>query len=230
MKRALFVLISTVFVTAPAGAQWTGMPVWNSPQGGSGLTISGDYGVVGTANDSSALRDLKGNTFGARAALGLGPLTLTAGVASFKSDSLNSRTATYGGQVALRLIGGSLIPVDVNVQGGVAASGKVTSGGPSNLPALTRATAAVGISVPLPTPGVSIEPYFAPGLRYTHRSDATTGVTTNQTKFGFTLGANLGFSGTFGLHAAYDYEKTDTGNLATFGVGAHLGFKLPLGM
>jgi len=28
------------------------------------------------------------------------------------------------------------------------------------------ATGAVGISVPLPTPGISIEPYFSPGIRY----------------------------------------------------------------
>jgi opacity protein-like surface antigen len=230
MKRAVLVIGLLALAAGSAAAQWTGMPVWNSPKSGSGLTISGDYGVVGTATDSSRLTALKGNAFGGRASLGLGPLTLTAGVASFKSDSLNSRTTTYGGQVALRLIGGSLLPVAVNLQGGVAGSGSVTSGGPTNLPSLTRATAAVGISVPLPTPGVSIEPYFSPGIRFTHRSDATTGASTNQTKFGFAVGANFGFSGPFGIHAAYDYEKTDTGNLATFGVGAHLGFHLPLGM
>lgn len=230
MKRAVLTLGLAALLTVPAAAQWTGMPVWNSPKGGTGLTIYGDYGVVGTATDSTALTALHGNAFGARASLGLGTLTLTAGVASFKSDSLNDRTTTYGGQVDMRLIGGSLLPVAVNLQGGVAGSGKVTSGGPTNLPALTRVTGAVGISVPLPTPGVSIEPYFSPGIRFTHRSDATTGTSTNQTKFGFTVGANLGFSALFGIHAAYDYEKTDTGNLATFGVGGHLSFHLPLGM
>ncbi len=230
MKRAVLTLGLMALLTVPAAAQWTGMPVWNSPKGGTGLTISGDYGVVGTATDSTALTALHGDAFGARAALGLGPFTVTAGVASFKSDSLTDRTTTYGGQVALRLVGGSLIPVNINVQGGVAGSGKVTSGGPTNLPALTRATGAVGISVPLPTPGVSIEPYFAPGIRFTHRSDATTGTATNQTKFGFVVGANLGFSSVFGIHAAYDYEKTDTGNLAVFGIGGHVEFHLPLGM
>src|SRR5947209_13946786 len=45
MKRsALIVAVSAVLVAAPAAAQWTGMPVWNDPKGGTGITISGDYG------------------------------------------------------------------------------------------------------------------------------------------------------------------------------------------
>ncbi len=46
MKRALLVMGLFAFAAASAAAQWTGMPVWNSPKGGTGLTISGDYGPI----------------------------------------------------------------------------------------------------------------------------------------------------------------------------------------
>src|SRR2546428_10683234 len=78
MKRsALIVAVSAVLVAAPAAAQWTGMPVWNDPKGGTGITISGDYGKP---NDNYR----GGNAWGGRAALGVGTVTLTAGVATLK--------------------------------------------------------------------------------------------------------------------------------------------------
>src|SRR2546428_12068453 len=73
MKRsALIVAVSAVLVAAPAAAQWTGMPVWNDPKGGTGITISGDYGKP---NDDYR----GGHAWGGRAALGVGTVTLTAG-------------------------------------------------------------------------------------------------------------------------------------------------------
>ncbi|HTD69543.1 MAG TPA: hypothetical protein VK647_03750, partial [Gemmatimonadales bacterium] len=85
-------------------------------------------------------------------------------------------------------------------------------------------TGAVGFSVPLPTPGISIEPYFSPGVRY-HSSGGT-----NSTEFGYVFGANLSF-GLVGVHLAYDNERLKTGgSRRVFGVGAHLDLHLPLGM
>ena len=90
--------------------------------------------------------------------------------------------------------------------------------------ARTAVTGAVGFSVPLPTPGISIEPYFSPGIRY--RSSGGT----NTTKFGYVFGANLSF-GLVGVHLAYDNErKTGGGNVGVFGVGLHVDLHLPLGM
>src|SRR5439155_1110469 len=60
-------------------------------------------------------------------------------------------------------------------------------------------------------------------------SAAGTGASASHTKFGFVLGANLGF-GLFGLHAAYDYQDSDTGDKKVFGLGAHVAIKVPLGM
>src|SRR5439155_142969 len=71
MKRALAVLMLAAFGTAPAAAQWLGMPSWNSPKGG-GVAISADYG-----QPNADAR--KGTAYGARLSLGVGTGTLTAG-------------------------------------------------------------------------------------------------------------------------------------------------------
>jgi hypothetical protein len=124
----------------------------------------------------------------------------------------------------MRLIGGSLLPVAVNLQvGGTHANSTTTT------PELTMATGAVGISVPLPTPGISIEPYFSPGIRYRNVS-LPTPIGGHSTEFGYTIGANLGF-GLLGAHVAYDGERRKgRGMIGTFGIGLHLGMHLPLGM
>jgi hypothetical protein len=225
MKRATFILAVVVFSAAPvapAVAQWLGAPAWNAPKMGTGLTIYGDYGAPNT--DAG-----KGNAFGGRAALGLGTLTLTAGVESWKANAFNDRTTSYGGTAAFRLIGGSLLPVAVNLQVGAARSNAVTSG-TQTLPAETTVLSAVGVSVPLPTPGFSIEPYLSPGIRYHKYSNVPSGTPDHETNFGWVIGGNLGF-GMVGIHLAYDSEKFDNGTThGVFGVGADVGFHLPLGM
>jgi len=214
----LALLVGTALVAAPAGAQWTGMPVWNDPKGGTGITISGEYGRPDSAYG-------KGNAWGGRAALGVGTVTLTAGVATYKPEGSSDATTTVGGQAAFRVIGGSLLPFAVNLQAGAGTSTKITSSG---YPKRTSVTGAVGMSVLLPTPGVSIEPYFSPGVRYVRLEDAITGVSASQTKFGYALGANLTF-GMLGVHLAYDYQKLDVGSTGVFGVGAHLDIRAPGG-
>ncbi len=79
MRRGFLVVGMIACAAGPVAAQWLGEPVWNSPKGGTGLTISGDY-----AKPNSDYG--KGNTWGGRAALGLGTLTVTVGVESWKPD------------------------------------------------------------------------------------------------------------------------------------------------
>src|SRR2546429_1644454 len=120
MKRsALVVIVSVVLVAAPAAAQWTGMPVWNDPKGGTGITISGDYGKP---NDDYR----GGHAWGGRAALGVGTVTLTAGGGTYKPEGSSDATNTVGGQAAFRGIGGSLLPFAVNLQAGAGPSTKIT--------------------------------------------------------------------------------------------------------
>src|SRR5436190_23563254 len=152
--RAVLTLGLAACLATPATAQWLGMPVWNSPKGGTGVTISGDYGKPNDAYGG-------GNAWGGHASLGVGTLTLTAGVSSLKTDIDPVRVTSWGGNAAFRLIGGSLLPFSLNLQAGAARTSAVDLGR-----ARTYVTGAVGFSVPLPTPGISIEPYFSPGIRY----------------------------------------------------------------
>ena len=222
MKRVVILFGLAASFAAPAAAQWLGMPAWNSPKGGTGVTFYGDYGAP---NDNAG----KGNAFGGRAALGIGTITLTAGVASRKVDSVNVRLTSYGGTAAFRLIGGSLIPVSVDLQLGAAHSAAVTFAQGGSLPAQTNVLAAVGLSVPLPTPGISVEPYFSPGIRYHHFSNVTAPASDHQTNFGWTVGGNFSF-GLVGIHVAYDSEKFDNGTHGVLGVGADVGLRLPMGL
>src|SRR3989442_13907618 len=42
--RAVLTLGLVTCLATPVAAQWLGMPAWNTPKGGTGLTIYGDYG------------------------------------------------------------------------------------------------------------------------------------------------------------------------------------------
>jgi hypothetical protein len=152
----------------------------------------------------------------------VGTLTLTAGVGSYKSDSLGpDRITSWGGQADLRVIGGSLLPVAVNVQAGAVRTSAVEG------LRQTYVMGAVGLAVPLPAPGISIEPYLSPGLRYRNFGPGNG----SSTQFGYAAGANLGF-GVFGVHVAYDYEHREGGGgVGVFGLGAHVTLRLlPMGM
>src|SRR5213594_835067 len=167
MKRALLTLALTVSLATPAAAQWLGEPMWNDPQAGTGFTIYGDY----TQPNSDAGG---GNAVGGRVTLGAGTFTLTGGVSSWKADLVSPRITTFGGTAAFRLLGGSLIPVAVNLQLGGGHSLEITSSTVAP-PVQTMLLGAVGLSVPLPTPVVSIEPYISPGIRYHHYNNVAPG-------------------------------------------------------
>jgi len=215
MNRVLSVMALAVTVATPAAAQWAGMPVWNSPKGGTGITISGDYA---RPNADAG----KGNAFGARGTVGLGSLSVTAGFASWKPSGAGAVSAkSVGGDAAFRVIGGTLLPINVNLLVGGA---RTTASG---FPGLTTLVAGGGVSVSLPTPGISIEPY----LSLTDRWNKVSGVSGTNSNFGWTLGANLGFGGVFGAHFAYDSQKiTGGGTAGIIGIGAHVALKVPLGM
>jgi opacity protein-like surface antigen len=213
MKRIALVVVLAAAAASPAAAQWLGMPVWNSPKGGTGITISGDYGKPGSDWG-------KGNAFGARGTVGLGNLSITAGFSSWKPSGASNSAKSIGGTAAFRVIGGTLLPVNVNLLVGGARA--TASGSPD----LTNLVAGAGASITLPTPGVSVEPYVSLTNRWLKES----GVSGTSSNFGWTIGANLGF-GLLGVHVAYDSQKLNGplggGTGRVLGVGAHLALKVP---
>jgi hypothetical protein len=204
MKRIVVALGLAALVAAPAAAQLSGMPVWNSVKGGTGITVNADFGKP--SSDAGG-----GSAFGARGSIGLANLTVGAGISSYKPDGGTS-SMSFGGNVAMKIMGGGLLPIGINFQGGVGRNSDAD---------LTTLTAAVGVAVTPTTPGMSLEVYASPGIRYSKPGGGT-----GDSNFGFAIGANVGF-GMFGAHVAYDYTKVTGGNLGIFGIGAHVALKVP---
>ena len=218
MKRMLLTLAGLAVLAIPLAAQWLGQPVWNTPKGGTGITISGDYARPKAGFDAGAG---DGDAWGARAAFALGTLTLTGGVSTWKPDGAAESFTSLGGDADFRLVGGTLLPVAVNFQLGATRTDSANA-----IPARTRVIGAVGFSVPLPMPSVNIEPYFSPGVRY--EDPVPSGG--SSTEFGYAIGANLSF-GVLGAHIAYDHENLKGGgSRGVWGVGLHVGLHAPLGM
>ena len=88
------------------------------------------------------------------------------GSPSWKPSGAGAVSAkSVGGDAAFRVIGGTLLPINVNLLVGGA---RTTASG---APGLTTLVAGGGVSVSLPTPGISIEPY----LSLTNRWHKTSG-------------------------------------------------------
>src|SRR6266496_3015866 len=120
MKRLAVIIGLIACVAMPAAAQWQGMPVWNNPKGGTGVTVNGDLGLP---NSDAG----KGTAFGARATLGLANISFTAGVASWKPKGADASTTSVGGVAQFRAIGGSLIPIALNIQLGAGTAGAINT-------------------------------------------------------------------------------------------------------
>ena len=214
MKRTLTVLAAAAFAVSPLVAQSLGMPNWSSPKGGTGITISGD---LAKPNEDWG----KGTAYGARGSFGFGAITLTAALASWKPDGASDAYPSIGGQAAFRVIGGSLMPLALSLQ--LDGSRVGAANGDS---ALTRVGLGGAVSVNVPTPGLSIEPYLAVNNRW-YKFSGSTGTESN---IAWTLGANVGF-GMMGLHLAYDSESLDGGGTGgIWGLGVHFAIKAPVGM
>ena len=214
MKRTLTILAAAVVAAAPLTAQAVGMPNWSNPKGGTGITISGDLAMPNADMG-------KGTAFGARASVGLGTLTLTGGLASWKPKGAPDSYTSFGADAAFRVIGGSLLPVAISLKAGAGRTG--AANGDSSL---TRINLGGAVSVNVPTPGLSIEPYLAVSNRWYKFS----GLSGTQSNIGWTLGANVGL-GMMGLHVAYDSESFGGGvTNGILGIGVHFSLKAPIGM
>ena len=217
MKRIVTIAALIMFAATRAVAQWAGMPVWNNPKGGTGVTVDGDLGFP---NSNAG----KGTAFGARATLGLANISFTAGVSSWKPSGYSQSLTSVGGTAQFKVIGGSLIPVALNFQLGGSTTSSVDTGTVTLVPKLTTFLGGAGVSVNVPTPGINIEPYLSISNRWRKPSGGSTA-----SNVGWVIGANVGF-GMLGLHLAYDSQKVGGVTRGVIGIGAHVALKAPAGM
>jgi hypothetical protein len=204
-------------VTAsPMVAQPMGNPVY--APGGSGLTLALDHGAG--LNDASGKTDF----FGGRAELGLPIIRLGAGFGVYDTKVAGADKETaLAGNVALQILGGPVLPVSVSLFAGVGYL-KTSVGGSDQ----TSLSVPIGLalSVNIPTPGFSIDPWVAPRLQITRTSDITSDTD-----------VNFGLTGGLGAHVALDYVvvSAPTGSALSssdlspvlFGIGIHYTISLP---
>lgn len=201
-------------VASPALAQMLGNPVYFSPKQGIGLTIAGDFGRG--LNDNSG----KANYFGGRATLGLQMVAITAGAGSAKASGGDAELS-FGGDVAVKVLKGPMVPVTVSVQAGAAFWSSTFLGTDiSYLHVPIGAAVAFNVS----SPGASVEPWVAPRVDILRASN---GGSSTDTNIGASGGVNVGLPSGVGFHLALDYLNVSGGSPLMVGAGVHYTIKIP---
>lgn len=189
----------------------TGLPVRNAGIVG-GLTIGGE---IGFPNEDYG----KGKSFGARAALGLGPFGLSAVVSRWNPEGSAPAQTGVGGYLNLKVFGGPLIPLSVTLQGGAEYA---NNDGVKQL----HAPVGLGIALRIPNPALAIKPWIAPRLDVARISG--TGIQSDtETNFGISGGIDLSLLGGLSFGVAYDRTWVDTFNPSVFSAGASYTIKIP---
>lgn len=224
----LVVAVMLGVLAAPAAAQLNSIPVYTSPKGGTGITLYGDYGKG--LNDASG----KSRALAVRAVVGLAALQLGAGIGTVNPEFGGQRQNKFQwmATAALRLIGGGVLPLAVNVQAGYGRVELAQDSTEINIPI------SVGVGFSPPLPGFSLELWAAP--RYSIRDVKIGDLSVGQNGFGISAGASLGFSMGLGVYGAVDWEYLgeETGSVfdlpstkpAVVGVGLSYSFRLPGGL
>ena len=211
-SRAMtFVLLLGSGLSRVAGAQITGLPVRNNGVS-TGLMIGGE---VGFPNADYG----KGTAYGGRAALGLGPIGLSAVISSWNPKGPGSSITGTGGYLNLKVFGGPLVPFSVTLQGG-AEYAKVGGTKFYHIPA------GLGIALKIPNPALAIKPWIAPRLDYLRSS--FTGGDTGKARFGMSGGVDFSLLGGLGFGVSYDRVWYGSGlNPSVLSVGANYALKIP---
>jgi hypothetical protein len=201
----------------PAAAQVAGLPVFNTPvplgvSAGLDAGFNGDEAGGGTA-------------FGASVGYGSGIVGITATLATWSPDDGDAITS-IGGTMGVRVLGGPLNPLSVQLQGGVG-FWKQDAGVAGDVEFL-HVPLGVAVGMVIPSPAVSLRPWIAPRLDLLH---ADTEDVTDEgdwlTDFGLSAGLDLAFIGGLGLRAAYDVVSRDDDRPSVFSVGVNYVFSLP---
>lgn len=214
MRRTTIALMTLVLAAAPATAQVGGLPVFNSGVS-SGVSLNFDYGMP---NEDAG----KGKSLGFTAGVALGPIGFTGTYASHTPEGADAQS-WLGATANLKMFGGPLIPVSVNAQIGLGYS-SVDVGLPEDMK-VVNIPVGVGISLNIPTPGLSIKPWIAPRMQYTRSSGA---LDDSDTRFGISAGVNFGLVGGLNARAAYDQVKVEGATMGTISIGVGYNFNIPV--
>ena len=217
-RTAAFGLALFTGAAAPAAAQVLGLPVENAGVV-SGLGLSFDGALPTEAAGG-------GHAFGATAALGLGPLGVTARVSRFSPDALDPLWSA-GATLNYKVFGGPLVPIAATLQAGAGYATPEFACVPPTACDISewRFPVGLGISLTIPNPALAIKPWIAPRVDIVRSSIA--GVSSTETDFGVSGGVQLNLLTGLGLHATYDLMMSEPENRGIFGAGLHYNFRIP---
>ncbi|HXW96988.1 MAG TPA: hypothetical protein VEI47_05330 [Gemmatimonadales bacterium] len=195
-----------------AAAQVTGLPVHNSGVS-TGLSLAGEIGFPNADYG-------KGTAYGARGALGLGPIGVSAVVSSWNPEGPSPSRTGVGGYLNLKVFGGPLIPLSVTLQGG----GEYTK---TNGAKIVHVPIGLGIALKIPNPALAIKPWIAPRFDLV-RVTAPTVSSVTQKNFGISGGLDFSLLGGFGFGASYDRVFAGNSvNPSVFSAGINYTIKIP---
>ncbi len=211
LRATTLISLLSFGLAALASAQVTGLPVRNSGITG-GLSIGAEVGFPGEDYG-------KGTAFGARAALGLGPLGFNVVASRWNPDGPADARTGLGGFVNLKVFGGPLIPLSVTLQGGAEYSD-------ANGFKILHAPIGLGIGLRIPNPALAIKPWIAPRLDIVR----TSGNVPSSTDKNFAISGGVDFALLGGIGFGFAYDRVWVGdgvNPSVFSVGASYAIKIP---
>lgn len=219
MHRVLIgaIAAATLVGGVPASAQVRGIPVDNS-----GVARGvGVYADIGFPNDEAG----GGRAYALTGKAGLGVLGFTGTLASYDPEGADASVAV-GATINYRIFGGPLVPLAVNLQGGIGYYAPDTGSPFDFADTDLHFPVGVGFALTIPNPVLAIRPWLAPRLDITTRK-IEGGDTNTDTEFGLSGGIELNTLSGFGLHASYDAVFAEGGTPGVFGIGAHYAFRVP---
>jgi hypothetical protein len=211
-----------MLVAGSLRAQAPGIPVMNAGVS-RGISFGGMAGFPNhAAGDGTSLQ--------ASVTLGARRIAIEGFASRFgdPADPGTDRTAG-GGAITLKVLGGPLVPVAVNLQAGVG-YWQSASGIAADPTKNWHVPVGLGISWTIPRPVVAVKPWIAPRLDYS-RVDVPTGslalVDASATNFGLSGGLSFGFLNGLALDVALDRVFTSglVQKPTTFGAGVSFTFK-----
>ena len=215
MRLATLLAASVFGTVSTAGAQVFGIPVRNAGVS-TGITFGVDFGLPNAdAGDGWAI--------GGSAALGLGPLGVSASAARLDPEAGDAFTS-LGATAGLKVCCGPLLPLSVTAQAG-AAYGEQDDPLASGKTKLWHFPVGVGFTVTIPNPVLAIKPWAAPRLDVLRTNVPGTGASTD-TNFGVSGGIDLSFLNGLGIRAMYDRVFDDNGDPAVVSFGLSWGLRV----
>ena len=130
---------------------------------------------------------------------------------------------TFGGGVAIKVVKGPLVPVEVSLQGGVGYLSE-TGGNRLNIPL------GLAVVIDVPSPAISIKPWAMPRI-HVQRNSPDVGDSQSEIGFGVSGGLIIGAPNGVGAHATLDWMTIDYGAGSVtpllFSVGVHYNISVP---